>query len=127
MLPHFFWTTQVLKNITHVTVSGAVATWYFLSANMPRNPTLSSFKRAVTYSLGSICFGSLLVAIIKTMRALLNSARRQGRDNIVACIAACLLSCIERLVEYINLYAFSYVATYGMSYCEAARAVWNLA
>lgn len=53
---------EVIKNVVHVTASGLMATWYFLSGvGMPRNPTSLAFKRATTTSFGSICLGSLLV------------------------------------------------------------------
>jgi hypothetical protein len=119
--------------VVHVTVSGTFASWYFLNrasntdavSLMPSNPTIGSFKRATTYSFGSICFGSLLVAAIKTLRALVHGMRRNG-DNIVACLLDCILGCIERLMEYFNLYAFTQVAIYGKTYCKAAKDTWKL-
>lgn len=69
-----YWMLEVVKNVVHVTTSGVVATWYFLQDNIPRNPTLSSLRRSVTTSLGSITFGSLIVAFIKTLRFLVRMA-----------------------------------------------------
>jgi hypothetical protein len=56
----FHWTSQVLKNVLHVTVSGVVGTWWFapqdcLSVWSPA--IVDSFSRATTYSFGSICMG----------------------------------------------------------------------
>jgi len=42
---------------------------------MPPHPTRSAFVRASTRSLGSIAFGSLIVAIIELIRMILNYAR----------------------------------------------------
>ena len=123
----FYWTMQVLFNMIHVTVSGVAATWYFCGeANVPRNPTVASFKRASTTSFGSICFGSLLVAIIQVMRAIARS-QRDSEHPFIACIVECILGCIESLVRYFNRYAFVYVAIYGNSYTEAARKTFELA
>jgi len=121
----FYWTTQVIRNVVHVTVSGAVATWYFLSPRMPPNPTLSSFKRSVTTSFGSIVLGSLLVSILETLRALVRWGR-SNRDNLLAYCADILLGIIEGLLQYFNLYAFTQVAIYGKPYVRAAKDTWEL-
>jgi len=124
----FYWVSEVIKNVVHVTVSGVVATWYFLSGSpggIPENPTLGALKRSVTTSFGSICLGSLLVAIIKTIKAFIRSLRSE-RDSFVTCFLDCIISCIENLVRYFNQYAFCQVAIYGKTYFEAATATWNL-
>lgn len=67
-----FWTGAVLCNTVHVIVSGMV----FLvlihdgreSGSMPHNPLMKSLRYAVTTSLGSICYGSLFTAAIRTLR-----------------------------------------------------------
>jgi hypothetical protein len=127
LLLALLWATQVFTNIVHVTSSGVVATWYFLGEmSMPANPTVASGKRAMTTSLGSICFGSLIVAILKLIYYMARSAARNSNNDFAACIAACILGCLERLMEYFNVYAFTHVAIYGSSYIEAAKQTWNL-
>jgi len=122
-----YWTTQVIKNVVHVTVSGTFATWYFMYPNnMPANPTLGALKRATWTSFGSICLGSLLVAIIKALRSAAERAGGGSRQSIGQAILICLVSMFERLVEYFNVYAFTQVAIYGKPYCEAASDTWKL-
>jgi len=127
LLVSFYWTSQVIKNVVHVSCAGVYATWYFLTGDigMPRNPTLGALKRSMTFSFGSICFGSLIVAVIKALRALVHGARGQG-NQFVKCIIECLLGILDRLVQYFNHYAFTVVAIYGRSYCEASSQVWDL-
>ncbi len=126
----FYWTSQVVKNVSHFTISGTFATWYFQINNIPTNPTLKAAKRALTSSFGSICLGSLIVALIQTVRAILRSLVRGRGDNIalviLACLIDCLLGCIESLVRYFNKYAYTYAAIYGTSFCESAKATWQL-
>eukprot|EP01119_Soliformovum_irregulare_P025819 TRINITY_DN9656_c0_g1_i1.p1 TRINITY_DN9656_c0_g1~~TRINITY_DN9656_c0_g1_i1.p1 ORF type:complete len:454 (-),score=76.03 TRINITY_DN9656_c0_g1_i1:48-1409(-) len=122
----FYWVSQVVKNVTHVTTSGTFASWYFYgSQGMPSNPTLKAFKRTMTTSFGSVCLGSLLVAALKTLRTLVNSARNQSNEFIV-CITDCILGIIDGLIQYFNIYAFAQVAIYGKSYCQAAKSTWQL-
>ena len=80
----------------------------------------------MTTSFGSICFGSLIVAIIQALKSLAQSARENGDAGILACIAECILGCIQAIVEYFNKWAFIYVGLYGYSYMEAGKNVITL-
>lgn len=62
---------------------------------------LGSLCRSLTTSFGSICFGSLLVAIVQATRALANAAR-DNDNQILVCIATCILACLESILEYFN-------------------------
>lgn len=136
----FYWTTQVIANVVFITVSGLFGTYYFKGVASPdgnvhvpvANPTAASLKRALTTSLGPNCYGSLLIAIIQTIKALADNARNQeGNDNIACTVILCCLSCIlgliEELLEYFNKYAFVQVAVYNKDYCTAAKDTWALA
>jgi len=126
----YYWTFQVIRNLLHVTVSGTVATWFFMGDNAPENPTLASFKRAATYSFGSICLGSLLVALIQTARWIVRSFQSKNPNNLAAqfisCLIICILNMLDRLVQYFNKYAYVQVATYGKSFTQAANDTWTL-
>jgi hypothetical protein len=86
------------------------ATWFFLAPNnLPTNPTVQAFKRATWNSFGSICLGSLIVAVVRAIRAVVNGAR--NADHPVArCIVLCILGCIERMLEWFNQYAYTEVS-----------------
>lgn len=122
-----FWTTQVLTNVMHVTVAGVFATFYFIvgSNQIAQNPTLSSFRRAITWSFGSVVFGSLIVAIIQLLRFLFQSIRGNNNNLIASCID-CIMQCLEQLVAYFNYYAYIQVAIYGKPFMRAARDTWSL-
>lgn len=91
-----------------------VGTWWFApeEANSCCSSAIrDSFVRATTYSFGSICFGSLIVAIIEATREMVRQSRESG-DGILVCLADCCLGCLESLVEYFNNWA--YVSNYTM-------------
>lgn len=81
--------------------------------------------RSLTTSFGSICFGSLIVAIIQAVKEMVRSMRENG-DSFIICCAECLLGCLESLVEYFNKWAYVYVGLYGMSFMEAGSNVMTL-
>jgi ABC-type arginine/histidine transport system permease subunit len=109
----------------------------------------------MTTSFGSICFGSLLVAILQALRSLADQAQQSDDMAIFACIAECILACLASIVEYFNKvrllvlllplhcrfqkpcyiltvtsflsqWAFVYVGIYGMPYCKAGKSVFEL-
>ncbi|CAO3616314.1 unnamed protein product [Mucor fragilis] len=124
----FYWTTQVIAYVTHVTLAGVFATVYFLN-NQMAHPIWGSAKRALTTSFGSICFGGLLIAVINTVRYFLQVAR-SGSDNellsFVLCILECFVACIQGMFEWFNQYAFSGVAIYGQGFVPSAKRTWSM-
>lgn len=121
MLCSFFWGLFVVKNVVHCTTAGSVGSWWFVAA--PQSPVWGALRRACTTSFGSICFGSLIVAVLSALRAMINSARRGARGRrggglALAC-AACFVRCVERLMEYFNHWAFVQVALYGKDFRTA--------
>lgn len=112
----YYWVQQVLQNTMHVTTAGVIGTWWFVPAEASSfwSPALSdSVCRATTYSFGSICFGSLLVAIVQALRALEHYSRDNDDFQFLSCIIQCLLGCIEGILESINRWAYG---TYGESH-----------
>eukprot|EP00529_Nitzschia_sp_RCC80_P015534 CAMPEP_0113489562 /NCGR_PEP_ID=MMETSP0014_2-20120614/26592_1 /TAXON_ID=2857 /ORGANISM="Nitzschia sp." /LENGTH=696 /DNA_ID=CAMNT_0000383301 /DNA_START=46 /DNA_END=2136 /DNA_ORIENTATION=+ /assembly_acc=CAM_ASM_000159 len=129
LLISYHWTAQVLKNVLQVTVSGVVGTWWFdpQDASSLFSPAIQdSWKRATSYSFGSICMGSLLVAIIQTLQSMARSARRNNRCGLLLCIVECLLLYIQRVAKYFNKWAMVYVALYGYDYMTSGRKVLEL-
>jgi len=130
LLVSYFFTHQVLKNALHATVAGVVGTWWFVpedGKSCCSPAVIGSWYRSMTSSLGSICFGSLLVAIIQALRTMANAARSQDDGNgMLLCLAECILSCLESIIEYFNKWAFVYVGLYGYSYIEAGKNVMQL-
>ena len=114
-----YWTSQVFRNISHVTTAGTVASWW-LVVDIER-PTLGAFKRAMTTSFGTICAGSLVVAIVDTAIWLLNQLQDVG-----AVVMRCLLTLFNGILKWLNKYAFVETAMYGYSFLDSARAVRTL-
>lgn len=140
---------QVIENVTHVVLSGIFSSWYFFDANdantKPKYPALGSLKRALTYCFGSICFGSLLVSLVQTLRISLQILKQKLRsrsfrgnnddnndfgsgDSLLFCFLICLVSILEWIasefeywMKWFNRYAYSYLSMYGKPYLKSAR------
>lgn len=140
---------QVVGNVTHVVLSGVFSSWYFFDANdansKPKYPAFGSLKRALTYCFGSICFGSLLVSLVQTLRISLqvlkaklqnrhlnydddNDNGSSGENGLLFCFLICLVSVLEWIasefeywMKWFNRYAYSYLSMYGKPYLQSAR------
>uniref|UniRef100_A0A060T496 Protein PNS1 n=1 Tax=Blastobotrys adeninivorans TaxID=409370 RepID=A0A060T496_BLAAD len=131
-----YYISEVIKNVIHVSISGVYGSWYYCSKSdqgMPKWPAWGAFKRAMTYSFGSICFGSLIVAIINFIREILNAAQHVNQDNggniavtIVLCFAQCCVGILDWAVTYFNHYAYTFIALYGKAYLPSAKDTWQL-
>jgi hypothetical protein len=73
----FFFTHQVLHNSGHTTVACVGGSWWFKpkQTGFCGSAVYGCFFRTMTSSIGSVCCGSLLVAIIQATRHILNMAR----------------------------------------------------
>ncbi|KAL8999896.1 MAG: hypothetical protein Q9169_001302 [Polycauliona sp. 2 TL-2023] len=130
-----YWITEWLKNTIHSVISGVYGSWFFCAGKpggMPSGATRGAFRRSMTYSFGSISFGSLVVALINMLRQAVSIAQHQeaAGGNMVASMAFCCLGCIIGLidwaVQFINRYAFSHIALYGKAYIPAAKDTWTM-
>jgi hypothetical protein len=137
LLLSLYWTITVITNITQTTVAGIIGTYCFdkSSASTFLSPAVrNSLHRSCTTSFGSICFGSLLHALITTLRVLADWARNNAQSNnegsggaaLLFCVLQCLLSLVEDIIEYFNQWAYAFVGIYGMSYLESGKAVIEL-
>lgn len=139
-----FYIFQVLQNTTHVILAGVFSSWYFFDTypeqSKPKTPAFGAIRRAFTYCFGSICFGSLLVSLVQTLRmslqlvkSRLQSIRQQDNEsNGDASLLTCFLLCFVTILEWIarefeywmqwfNRYAYSYLSMYGKPYLASAR------
>ncbi|KAI9352098.1 plasma-membrane choline transporter-domain-containing protein [Obelidium mucronatum] len=136
-----FWFNEVVRNTVHVAVCGTFASYYFLGVQQPNstvvtlpssNTTAKSLGRALTTSFGSVCFGSLLVSIIRTLKFIANVAKNDSAQdgNILCCFLAacleCILACLADILDYFNKFAYTEIAIYGKPYCDAGKDTWNL-
>jgi len=137
MLISAFWGHKVFLNISHMTSCHVIASWYFdpdtATEGIPccKPVTLIGLKRSMTNYLGSIAFGSLIVAILEaiyyTVKLVFEKA--QGSNfliKLVACCVLCILNCIKSCIEWLTEWAYCYISLYGCSFIEAGGKVFKM-
>lgn len=123
------WGSGVIGNVSHMAYCGVFSRWYF---EEDEAPLLKSLHVATVTSFGSICFGTMIVAVINTVEAVLRGVRHAAQEdgNIVGCVIALIMeaviSCIGDLMEYFNQWVYAMCALRGGSFCDSARGTCTL-
>ncbi|KAL3684879.1 hypothetical protein R1sor_002901 [Riccia sorocarpa] len=128
-----FWTAAFISACSLTVIAGAISSYYWVrgeSALLATFPVLSSTKRLLRYSLGSMAIGSFLVACIQMVRFILEFIRKQIKlaeaapggccITILCCCAQCCLGCIEWTLKFINRNAYIVIAIKGKGFFRAA-------
>lgn len=89
--------------------------------------------RYTVYAAGSVCFGSLIIALMRAARLAIenheNNRQKSERENsllgtVFLWIALILLYLLEDMVEAINQMVFSYIALHGTPFRESISFSW---
>uniref|UniRef100_A0AAY4AXX5 Choline transporter-like protein n=1 Tax=Denticeps clupeoides TaxID=299321 RepID=A0AAY4AXX5_9TELE len=131
----FLWLVNFTIALGQCTLAGAFATYYWAQkkpADIPICPVFSSFARALRYHVGSLAFGSLILAVVQVVRIVLEylDQKLKGAQNAAArfllCCLKCCFWCLERFIRFINRNAYIMIAIYGTNFCTSAREAFYL-
>ncbi|XP_034241334.1 CTL-like protein 1 [Thrips palmi] len=123
------WTSEFILACQQMVIAGAVAIWYFDGGRKSvGSPVLTSITNLVSYHLGSMALGSLLITILKVPRLILTYIYAKLKNNeesecakcgLKCCI--CCFYCLEKCVRFMNHNAYTVIAMQGINFCSAAR------
>ncbi|CAG5132142.1 unnamed protein product, partial [Candidula unifasciata] len=131
----FFWLVNFVSALGQLTLSGAFASWYWAfnkPKDIPMFPVLGALWRCFRYHLGSLAFGSLLIAIVQLIRAFLEylDSKLKGTENPIAkfllkCLKCCFW-CLEKFLKFLCKNAYIMMAVYGNNFCSSAKRAFDL-
>lgn len=126
-----FWFLELANAMGSFVVTYAVVGWYYTPK--PKNHNwcglVWGYIYACTFHLGTLAFGSLLIAICRFLRLILSVISQVSKDQgnaAVACIAKiliCCITCFEKFMKFINKNAYIDVAINSNNFCGAAADV----
>lgn len=126
----WFWTSEFVLAVGQLVIALAFSCWYFTRVHpvLGSNGNLIwSAKAVMRYHLGTAAYGSLIIAIIKTIRAVVayiqKKAKKSGNKiaEYIMCAIGCCLWCIEKCMKFLNKHAYILTAIYGYGFCKSAR------
>ncbi|XP_076091061.1 choline transporter-like protein 2 [Mytilus galloprovincialis] len=130
-----FWLINFSIALGQMVLAGAFASYYwtfFKPEDLPLFPLSGSLWRAFRYHIGSLAFGSLIIAIIQMMRVVLEylDHKIKGKENPLAkvllkCLKCCFW-CLEKVMKFLNKNAYIMIAAHGKNFCTSAKNVFML-
>ena len=82
----------------------------------------TAYRWSLWNHLGSLAFGSIIVAFIWGIQLILGyfyeKARSVGQDTSCYKIAACFVACFERFIKYVNRNSYIEVALRNINFCS---------
>ena len=133
------WTMSLISALVDLTVAGAISRWYwtepaerhmlFVRDNVVQQGIYNTFR----YHVGSAAFGSLVLAVIVTLRAALvyldketKELQKQSRVlKLLFMCLQCMLACLQRFVEYISRMAYIVIAIKGQGFFASSKVAFH--
>ena len=132
----FFWGLFFLEALDQMVLAGAFASWYWTldKRDVPKLPLIASFYRTLRYHLGTLAFGSLIIAIIRMIRVMIEyieeKLKEYHQDNPLVkcclCFCKCCFYCLEKFMKFLNRNAYIMTAIYGKNFCWSAKEAFML-
>ncbi|DBA03635.1 TPA: hypothetical protein N0F65_006814 [Lagenidium giganteum] len=131
----FLWTNQLIQAISICTIAGAVAQYYWTAPDEHGKrkmeshvPVLRSLGFTLRFHLGSLCFGSFIIAFVQLLRLIMeyidHNTKQLQQSNKMVKVALmgikCCLWCFEKCLKFLSKNAYIIIAMKGSSFCSAA-------
>lgn len=125
ILGSLIWTTQIIKNVMQVTVSHVKYMQLTCGIEVDIKTVVQS---AAKYSMGTICFGSILVPILAVIRGLARAITLISGDvdEFMFSCANCCSGVGSRIVAYGNRWGFVHVGVYSKGIVQASKDTWEM-
>jgi choline transporter-like protein 2/4/5 len=126
------WFNAFVIASTQFVLASSTCLWYFSQGTGQKSVKTirKSIYRLLRYHLGSIAFGSLILAIVQMIRLVLAYMQAQakklaGKEGRVikfalACLQ-CYAGCFERFIKFLNKNAYIQIALTGKNFCSSAK------
>lgn len=125
----FFWLAFFVSALGQMVLAQVFAQWYwtFRKSNLPFFAITAAFYRTIRYHLGTLAFGSLIIAICRMIRVCLEYVDQKLKqyDNeftkAILCCLKCFFWCLEKFLKFINKNAYIMCAIHGKNFCASAK------
>jgi hypothetical protein len=123
------WINAFMIAFGQTSIAAAVASWYFAPNDSKLNPTFVPWgvKTTLTYHMGSVAFGSFIIAVIQLIKYYLMYLSKQAEkqhNKLLALIFSCLayaVWCFEKCAKFLSKNAYIQIALLGKKFCAAAK------
>lgn len=130
----FLWLMFFIGAFNDMVLAVTFATWYwtFKKRDVPFFTLSKAIFQTVFYHLGTLAFGSLILAICRMIRLVLEYLERKLKkmDNAFSRAIFCCLKCffwlLETFLRFLSKNAYIMCAIHGKNFCTSARDAFQL-
>jgi hypothetical protein len=123
------WINAFMIAFGQLAIAGAVSSWYFAPNDSKLLPTYVPWgvKTALTYHMGSVALGSMIIALIQLLKYYLMYLSKQAEKqhnkilSIIFSILAYAVWCFEKCAKFLSKNAYIQIALLGKKFCSAAK------
>lgn len=128
-----YWGTEFFLACHEMAIAGAFCQFYWTRDKRKVSfPVLRGIWWVFRYHLGTVAFGSCIIAIIQLIRTILAYIQNKTKDSqsevvkyLLMCLQCCLW-CFEKVMKFINRNAYIYTAFKGSNFCSSCKKVFGL-
>jgi len=128
------WGLFFCSSFSELVLAGVFSHWYWRRGRkrLPSWPVGRAVFYTTVFHLGTVAFGSLIIAVIRMIRLVLEYIEKRIKkfnNELGRCILCCCkgcLWCLEKCVRFINRNAFIMCAVNGTNFCKSAKDAFNL-
>ncbi|KRX17632.1 CTL-like protein 1 [Trichinella nelsoni] len=117
------WTWEFLIDFQQLSISIAVAEWFFKSKQSNRmTRVFHAVGLTLRYHLGTVILGSLVISLMRVFRAVFSilEAKMLALKKKRATGASGCLKCIQSILRFCNSAAYTVTAVNGTAFCESS-------
>ncbi|MQL92967.1 hypothetical protein Taro_025607 [Colocasia esculenta] len=122
------WSVSMMVEAQVYVISGTIAQWYFSKeGEKPRRSMRNSLRNAFGSSFGTVCFSGLIMAAIRVVRAIVDSAKQEDRGTgIIKMVLRCCTNICLASFDFVNKFTIIFAAITGEGYCLSAMMTYEL-
>ncbi|SPP80594.1 CTL-like protein 2 [Drosophila guanche] len=130
----FLWLSFFISAFSDMVLAATFASWYwtFKKRDVPYFTLARAFGQTAFYHLGTLAFGSLILAVVRLIRLVLEyiNEKLKKYDNAVTRAILCCMRCffwlLETFLKFLNRNAYIMCAIHGKNFCTSAKDAFNL-
>jgi len=130
----FLWSWNLIIAMADCTIAGVIGEWYWTmdKRQLPMFMIIPAMYRTFRYHLGSLAFGSFIIAVVQFIRYILYKLEKSLKKKESCLVKTlfkvmqCCLLCFERFLKFLNKNAYIEIAIFGFGFCKSARWAFQL-
>eukprot|EP00428_Durinskia_dybowskii_P011728 CAMPEP_0170225016 /NCGR_PEP_ID=MMETSP0116_2-20130129/12214_1 /TAXON_ID=400756 /ORGANISM="Durinskia baltica, Strain CSIRO CS-38" /LENGTH=978 /DNA_ID=CAMNT_0010475731 /DNA_START=21 /DNA_END=2957 /DNA_ORIENTATION=+ len=128
----FLWNNAFLVAMGQILIAMCVAIWFFAKERGKKWILPTAVKTIFRYHLGSVLFGSFIVAVVQFIRYCLKYLEKQAQAQknrvmeLILKALQCCMWCFEKCIKFLNKNAYIQICLTGNNFCVSAKTAFFL-